>query len=213
MMRLSLKFFRSKKVISILLPSLAFLAILAYGYIFFRTNIHQVIPGKVFRSAQLSPEKLRQVVQQHHIQSVINLRGPNPETVWYQKEVTASHKMNVRHYDVRLSSQILPTTKVLRQLIEVLQTAPRPLLLHCLSGVDRTGLASAIVLILNNEPLQTAEQQFSWHYFVMSDKSVGKLVFSHYDAWLAKNHRAPTKNQFLDWAYSITPYETSNNKI
>ena len=42
----------------------------------------------------------------------------------------------------------LPPPKELARLIDVLQTAPRPILLHCRNGVDRAGMASAVAALV-----------------------------------------------------------------
>lgn len=52
-----------------------------------------------------------------------------------------------------------------RQLATLLRDAPKPLLIHCRSGSDRTGLASAIYLNqVANIDQETAERQLSLRF-------------------------------------------------
>src|SRR5262249_45918260 len=52
------------------------LAVLAEaGRVLFGGNLHAVVPGRVYRSGQMSSDKLAQVVRAYDIRTVINLRG------------------------------------------------------------------------------------------------------------------------------------------
>ncbi len=189
-----------------LLIALTLLIIGAILFSAFRDNIHAVIPGKVYRSAQLSPSAIKLLVHFKGIKTIVNLRGENLDKSWYRKEINVSKALNIKHYDIRLNSKKLPTHQQLEMLSHIIQTAPEPILIHCESGVDRSGLASAMALILlKNAPLKIAEQQFSWRYFVTSDKSIGKLVFARYHQWLKQHNENSTKSTFLTWVTSVAP--------
>lgn len=182
-------------------------ALSALAYFCLRNNIHTVIPGQVYRSAQLNAPMFSQVIHQYKIKSIINLRGENPSFPDYQAEINAAKQNHVQHYDVRLNAYILPQLAQFYLLIGVLQNAPRPILIHCLNGADRTGLASAIALELNGvDNLQQVKQQFSLFYLVVSPHSVGKQVFAFYENWLLKNNLSNSKENFLRWAYSPNPF-------
>lgn len=186
---------------------LLFIALIAITIINIHDNIHTVLPGQVYRSAQLNPPTLSKVIQKYQIKSIINLRGKNPTFKSYQDEINTAINLHVQHFDLRLNSHTLPTAAQLQQLIKLLQTAPRPLLIHCRSGADRSGLASAIVLELNNQSnLQKIQHQFSISYLVMRNDSIGKLVFNYYDNWLTKNNYKNSEKHFLEWAYSENPF-------
>lgn len=170
-----------------LLPTLIILFIFAIIFTAVRDNIRVVIPHIAYRSAQLSPTALKMVAHFKHIKSIINLRGTNWNEKWYQREITTAQKLGIQHYDIALSSNNLPSKAKLEKLVRLIKTAPKPVLLHCESGNDRSGLASAMALILlKNDSLAQASKQFSWRYFVFSNNSVGKLVFNHYPNWLKK---------------------------
>src|SRR5687768_4534357 len=76
--------------------------------VFLGSNEHTVIPGKVYRSAQLSEQKLRRVIAEKKIRTVVNLRGCCPETNWYMDDARAVHATGVNLEDIRLSAKRYP---------------------------------------------------------------------------------------------------------
>jgi protein tyrosine phosphatase (PTP) superfamily phosphohydrolase (DUF442 family) len=150
-------------------------------------NLHELIPGRIYRSSQLSGAQLEQVIQSHGIRTVINLRGccdPNP---WYLEECRATHRQNVAQEDICLSAGRLPATYELRRLLQVLDRAEYPILFHCRRGADRTGLVAALVLLLQTDAdLTTAGRQLGIRY---GHLSLGRPAYLDeyldlYAAWL-----------------------------
>jgi protein tyrosine phosphatase (PTP) superfamily phosphohydrolase (DUF442 family) len=133
-----------------------------------RISVHNedvVEPGKLYRSAQLSVSELRSDIAQNGIRTVLNLRGENTASPWYQAELNVCRELGVQHIDVHLSAKHLPPPVEVDKLLDALQTAPRPILVHCLSGSDRTGLASCIFLIdQEHVPWKQAEDALSWRF-------------------------------------------------
>lgn len=176
------------------------LVVLILWELWLKNNIHTVISSQVYRSAELSPAKLDQLVQQRGIKTVLNLEGTRPNAIWYQGEVAICKRYHIAHYNMSLNAHHLPTAVQLKRLTHILETAPRPILIHCHRGADRTGLAAAIAIILSGNPsLADAEQQYSWQYEVISPTSVGKLVIPRYQHWLQHHHLLNTKQDFLLW--------------
>ena len=135
-------------------------ALLAAGVVYYlSTNRHEVIAGQVYRSAQLNPSRMAAYVTGNGIRSVINLRGPNPGMPWYGKELALAQQLGLHHYDIRLSKKTMPTPSQLAYIVQVLESAPKPLLLHCCSGSDRTGFVAAVALLLHDASLVQAQQQ------------------------------------------------------
>lgn len=128
-------------------------------------NIHVVEPSALFRSAQLAGPELGEVIDQFGIRTVINLRGDNKGSSWYDDEIAASKKRGVTHIDVRMSARSRPSVSTLNDLISAMRAAPRPILIHCKDGADRTGLASAIYeLLIADRSSDVAEKQLSFRY-------------------------------------------------
>ncbi len=178
----------------------AIIAVLALALLdLFLHDFHTVIPHQIYRSRQLSKQQFAKAIDQYKLKSILNLRGAHPGTAWYDNEIQISKQEMVHHYNVALNSTRLPTPKQFQRLVNIIETAPRPLLIHCESGVDRSGLASAISLILANQPLQDAQKQISWEYFVLKPDSTGKQFMALYKKWLMRNNTASSKKNFLQW--------------
>ena len=128
-------------------------------------NIHTIAVDEAYRSAQLDAEGFRQVLATHGIRSIINLRGADPAAGWYEDEITTAADLGVEHFDFRMSaSQALDATGS-AQLIALMRAVPKPVLIHCRSGSDRTGLAAALYqTAISGTPLETAEAQLSFRY-------------------------------------------------
>ena len=121
-------------------------------------NFREVVPHRVYRSGQPDPEQLRAWIQQYRLKTIVNLRGSTaPEAV---QEKALATSMGVDMVSLNLSAYELMPSETLVQLIEVLQTAQEPILLHCYHGVDRAGTASALAAwLLGRQPYDQAKWQ------------------------------------------------------
>ena len=143
---------------------------------YFIHNVHTVVPGVVYRSAQLSPEKLSSLVEEKGVRTVLNLRGASPGEGWYDGEKAAATTAGIRHIDYELSSKREVPPRQAEELIRIMQEAPKPLLIHCWGGADRTGLASALYLYaLAEKPVEHASSALSWRYHHLSFTSAGAM--------------------------------------
>jgi len=174
----------------------------------FRGNFHTVIPNEVYRSAQLSPEALERRIRELSLRSVINLRTNEKTTSWFkgEQEVTEVHGVDL--HLIRLSV-FMPPRGTLQQLVHLLNTARRPLLLHCEMGVERSGIASAVAVLLSGRNIAEARKQFSLTYgFVpLICQSDLLKVLDDYGQWLAVRGWAHTPERFRRWVENdYVPY-------
>src|SRR5688500_11892964 len=88
-------------------------------------NTHVVLPGRVYRSAQLKPAQLEAYVNRHGIRTVVNLRG-RPFSDWYPAEMHATQALGVSQEDVTTSANRLPSPGEIRRLIEVFDHSEHP---------------------------------------------------------------------------------------
>ncbi len=166
-------------------------------------NLHEVVPGKVYRCAQLPEDELRRVVAKLGIRTAINLRGPCPTASWYGPECAVLAELGVAQHDIPFSSEGLPPVHRLRQLLEVIETCERPLLLHCRRGADRTGLMSALCrLLLTDDDVPAARQQLSLRYghVPVGETRILHQVLDMYEGWLQKKgqpHRPALLRQWV----------------
>ena len=82
--------------------------------------------------------------REYGLKSILNLRGGGPGDWWYGLEIRSAREAGMTYYDLPLSATRRPTRRELLQLIDLHNRCSYPLLIHCKSGADRTGLASAI---------------------------------------------------------------------
>jgi protein tyrosine/serine phosphatase len=115
-----------------------------WGAIQYQGNFHAVSEGTFYRSAQLSRNELQSAIREHNIRSVLNLRGAHPGQAWYDEELAMSRSLGVAHYDYALSSHRFVTRQQIGEVLGLVRDAPKPLLVHCRAGADRTGLISAL---------------------------------------------------------------------
>ena len=127
-------------------------------------NFHEVLPAELYRSAQPSAADVASYARQYGIKSIVNLRGESSED-WYLREIEAANRGGIAHFDFRLSASKRVSPRQARQLIALLQTAPKPILIHCQAGADRTGLASMLYLQqIAGIDEEIAERQLSVRY-------------------------------------------------
>ena len=91
----------------------------------------------------------------------------------------------VDHYDVRISAHHTPTADQMAQILTILRTAPKPLLIHCKAGSDRTGLVAALYRsAIEGEPAEQAASELSLRFghfpYLMSKTGAMDDSFSAY---------------------------------
>jgi undecaprenyl-diphosphatase len=147
---------------------LAAVVLLLAGYVLavnLQGNFHPITPGEAYRSGQPDDHMLAQYKEQYKIKSVLNLRGSHPGESWYEEELAASTRLNLVHYDVSLSASSELKDAEVRQLMDIFRTAPRPILIHCQAGADRSGLVAAMWKVaVNKMPKAEARKQLSLWY-------------------------------------------------
>lgn len=153
---------------AVMLALLLLLGSLLFVYLqcrYFGRNDFLVVGGELYRADQLNKVDLQDEIRRLHIKSVINLRGENLKMGWYVQEISACRALRVVHADVRFSAQELPQPAEIEQLLHDFATLPRPILIHCKSGADRTGLAGTIYLIdQKGVKVPEATGALSWHF-------------------------------------------------
>jgi protein tyrosine/serine phosphatase len=109
-------------------------------------NFHEVLANQLYRSNQPSPGEIETYAKRYGIKSIINLRGKSDSASWYDNEVASATELGIKHVDFRMSASKQLTPSEIEQLADIMRGMPKPILIHCRSGSDRTGLASVIYL-------------------------------------------------------------------
>jgi protein tyrosine/serine phosphatase len=127
-------------------------------------NVYAVDPGHLYRSRQLSGPELERAIRTFGIRSILNLRGPYPGRDWYDDEITISSARNLIHYDYSLSAFRRVSPEQLEDILRIIRDAPKPILIHCTVGADRTGLVSAVYLYSHGASEEEAGAALSLRY-------------------------------------------------
>ena len=154
-----------RAICSFFLP-LIFLAVLGFfGAEHLSGNFHAVVAGELYRSAQPDAVRIALYGERYGIRTIVNLRGENRGSPWYDAEVAEARRLGINHIDFRMSAGTKLTQGRASDLIELFRTARKPILIHCLNGVDRTGLAGALyVAAVAKRGEEAAESQMSLRY-------------------------------------------------
>lgn len=150
---------RTLKVTGLILGAIALVATAAYLYhVHVNYRFMTITEGKVYKSGAMPPEKLTEVVQRHHIKTVIDLRQEEEKDA-IAAEHAAMTAIGVRHVNIPSHQAPLPTT--VEQYLAVMDDpAVFPVLIHCHHGVSRAVLFSALYRMeyegWDNEKAQSA---------------------------------------------------------
>ena len=165
-------------------------------------NFHTLVPGRVYRSAQLSDGTLEAVIRKCGIRTVVNLRGVCDSMPWYLDECRVTNRLGVSQEDIGLSAGRLPGVNEMRRLVDVLDNTQYPILFHCKQGADRTGMASAIYLLLHTDtPLAEALRQLGVRdgHVPFGKTSCLDRFFNLYVEWLQSHGLEHAPAVFRRW--------------
>jgi undecaprenyl-diphosphatase len=128
-------------------------------------NLHAVREGVVYRAAQMNGGVLAETIRAEGIKSILNLRGAKPDSHWFQQEMAVAEAHKVQHLDCQLSALKDVPPETLEAILKLVDAAPKPLLIHCEGGADRTGLVVA-AWVFSREHVQpeAAHGQLSLRY-------------------------------------------------
>ena len=195
---------RTRVIRPLLVLGLLVGAFLGY-FLGFWDNFGAVKPGDFYRSGQMTGPVLARKLRDHRIRTVLNLRGSHPESPWYAQERASTLQAGATQIDIPLSSCEWMSRAQARALLQVLETAERPILVHCFHGSERTGIVSAFAELLRpGSTLRDAEDQFSFRhlYFGIGDGIVTHQHLELYASWLKSQSVEHTPDQFRRWLSS-----------
>lgn len=154
---------------------------------------HEVAPG-LYRSNQPAPFQVRRAARSG-IRTIVNLRRAN-ESGHYLLEREAAAKAGVTLVDFFLSSRGPPRRQQLLDAADMFGRIDFPVLVHCKSGIDRTGLMGALYILIRGGSAGEALEQFGWRYGYIGagPTGIGKALVLEYG-----RARAETGVDFLAW--------------
>jgi protein tyrosine/serine phosphatase len=144
------------------LGAVALVCLARFWYLEEQGNFHITTPGEAYRSSQMDRDELESYIKKYGIRSIINLRGRRDSAGWYREENEVCRETRTRHYDLKLASDRAPSEGEIKELLKIYETAPRPVLIHCQAGADRSGLAAALwKMVVDGAPKSEARKQLS----------------------------------------------------
>lgn len=161
-------------------------------------NLHQIAP-QVYRSNQPSARQLTALHAKVGLNAVLNLRGTTEQS-FYLFEAEACHKLGIALVDLTLSASRAPSRAKLEEAYSLLKNLPRPLLIHCKSGADRTGLVAFMYQsLIAHQPFDVARRQLSFRYLHVANSPAGiqDHILRHYAVALKASGIG-----FMDWVGS-----------
>lgn len=124
----------------------------------FGCNFHALEPGVAYRVARgrIATDGFLQLLRDYEIRTAVDLRRNRShrgdELTCAQVRAVGARRLNVH---VRSSNLAFPAK--LQRFVQILDTAPRPLLLYCKRGTDKAGFASFLYrLLIEERPIEEA---------------------------------------------------------
>jgi protein tyrosine phosphatase (PTP) superfamily phosphohydrolase (DUF442 family) len=178
-------------------------------------NLAEVVPGRLYRSNHPTPARLAAAKRRLGLRTLINLRG-HRQCGSDALSRQAAQRLGLDHIDMAFESRGAPHRDRILRFAGLYAALRTPALMHCKSGADRAGLASALAIMFEGGTTTQALAHLSWRFGHFSRSRTGILdAFFHLYAVQAEGRLA-----FLDWVtneydehrlrHSFVSYRVSN---
>lgn len=168
-------------------------------------NVHEIAPGRMWRSYQPSPGQLR-LWRKRGVKTVVNLRGDKPSGFYFLEE-EACRKLGLTLVTFRVFSREAPSKDLLHGARRLFDEIEYPALMHCKSGADRVGLMATLFLFMHERvPLDAAMSQLSWRYGHIRHGKTGVIdrVFETYiDYARGAGKSLSSVDDFFEWVDNV----------
>ncbi|MBB5519109.1 fused DSP-PTPase phosphatase/NAD kinase-like protein [Amphiplicatus metriothermophilus] len=171
----------------------------------FYRNVHEIAPGRMWRSYQPSPGQLRRW-RERGVKTVVNLRGDKPSGFYFLEE-DACRRLGLRLVTFRVFSREAPSREILHGARRLFDEIEYPALMHCKSGADRVGLMATLFLFLHEGvPLDAAMRQLSWRYGHIRHGKTGVIdrAFEDYIDYARRAGKSLSSvDDFFEWVDGV----------
>jgi len=152
----------------------------SFAHLLFEHNLHEVVPGKVYRAGEMTAPMLSQVLEERGIKTVLDLRmDPKDVSAAYVGEDATAKEAGASYLNFPLMGSKELDRESAQRLVQSLETIEEPLLIHCSSGTHRSGVVSAIYLMERyGVPYDEAVKQLSPKYGFFRAERELKSFFS-----------------------------------
>lgn len=179
------------------------------------TNAREIAPG-VWRSNHPTAKRFARL-KEMGIKSVLNLRGAAGAAHYLTERETCA-ELGLTLVDVTLHARQAAPREDIEAVIAAFRSIEKPFVMHCKSGADRAGFASAIYLmVIEGRPVTEARRMLSWRYWHIRRSRTGVLDYildlfeaRHaetgigFDEWIAREYdniaiQAEFRARFKPW--------------
>lgn len=138
-------------IIGVLVVAAAIFVWDAVKYRFIAKRFGVVVPGRVYRSGQISKWMLDETVSEHGIAVIVDLQGVDPESEHQKYEIAAADRLGVELLRFPLAGDGTGDIERYADAVQAIAESEReghPVLVHCAAGSQRTGGAVAAYRLL-----------------------------------------------------------------
>lgn len=160
-------------------------------------NWSAVEAGRLYRSNHPLPWQLAAAQRRFGLRAVINLRGHRQDCGSDALGRARAGALGLIHADAPFESRGAPHKDRILRLAGLFAEVPEPLLIHCKSGADRTGLVAGIWLLLQGRPVAAALDQLHWRFGHVAASRTG--ILDAFFRAFASFQGARGAKPFLDW--------------
>ncbi|MEL6572140.1 MAG: tyrosine-protein phosphatase [Pseudomonadota bacterium] len=147
-----------------------------HGILRYRWHNFAVVAPGVYRSNHPHHDRFAAYAEMG-VKAVLNLRGKSEQS-HYLFEVESCKTLGLDLVTVHLGARNVPLQHRLVALLDAFESLPRPFMMHCKSGADRTGLASAFYLLhFDNASDDVARAQLSFRHLHIRKTKTGILDY------------------------------------
>ncbi len=158
------------------------------------TNFFEIAPG-VYRSNHPTAKRFAKMKAQG-MKSVLNLRGSHG-AAHYLTEQEICKELGLTLVNISMQARNAPPGEEILAMIRAFRTLEKPFVMHCKSGADRAGFASALyLLVIEGRPMPEARRMLGLKYLHVKQSKTGVLdhILAVYEA---RNASDPI--EFEDW--------------
>ncbi len=167
----------------------------------FRFNFHR-ISDHAFRSSQPTMWQLRRMVKKHGIQTILNLKGANPNSAYWAIERAQCEKLGITLIDIDIRSREAPRPEDLRRAKALFASIAYPMWMHCKAGADRAGIYATFFQHFHQQiPIEHTNQLRLWPYGHFRLSKAGRID-NYLEHYLAYREMRPEIG-LLEWAERI----------
>lgn len=158
-----------------------------------------VVPGKVYRSGQISRFLIGDVIERNGLRTIIDLNGFDPDDADQRAEVEASEEKVVRHLRFPLrgdaTGQIERYAGAVQAMVESEQQGG-PVLVHCAAGAQRTGACISFYrLLIRHDPAADVYRElvsYGW------DPKANKVLLEYVNGHMSELAKLLVERHILD---------------